>query len=207
MPADVVLHVVPTDMLHPNPWNVNREPDHVREAVRESIREFGFLDPILVRPHPDMEDAYQIIDGEHRWLEAVDAGMDEVPVTPVVVDDTTAQRMSVVMNARGDNDQIALAQLLRSIEQEVGESMRRTLPFTEAEVKVLLGDGGQSSRDRLSRPADDTPVSQVPVTFLCSTEAGARQLVRLAKMLARETDAATDGDAVLDAVEDACRDL
>jgi ParB family chromosome partitioning protein len=58
---------LPTGKIHAAEWNPNRQSEVVAKAQAESIELFGFIDPILVRPHPDHPDEYQLVDGEHRW--------------------------------------------------------------------------------------------------------------------------------------------
>ncbi len=43
----------------------------------ESIKEFGFLSPIMVQ---ERDDQYVIIAGERRWRAAQIAGLTEIPV-------------------------------------------------------------------------------------------------------------------------------
>jgi ParB/RepB/Spo0J family partition protein len=59
---------LPLDWLTPNPWNPNQMDDEQYGKALNSIREFGFVDPVTVRELGN--DTYQIIDGEHRWRAA-----------------------------------------------------------------------------------------------------------------------------------------
>ena len=55
--------------------------DFNEEALAElenSIREYGVLQPLLVRPMSD--GSYKIVAGERRWRAAMAAGLSEVPV-------------------------------------------------------------------------------------------------------------------------------
>ena len=63
---------------HPNDWNPNRMDGLTYAKTIESIKTFGFIDPITIRPHPD-HPGWQIIDGENRWKAARDLGLDEGP--------------------------------------------------------------------------------------------------------------------------------
>lgn len=47
-----VEKVVPINAIRPNPWNPNVMSEFMFEKERASIREFGFIDPILVREQP-----------------------------------------------------------------------------------------------------------------------------------------------------------
>ena len=68
-----------------------------------SIEEKGILEPILVRPNPDEGSAaeglaYRIISGERRYKAAMEAGLVEVPVIPMDVDEKQALEIALVEN-------------------------------------------------------------------------------------------------------------
>ncbi len=66
------IQTVEVGKLHPNPWNPNRQDARTFEAERESIRNYGFIDPVTVREHPTINGEFEIIDGEHRWRAATE---------------------------------------------------------------------------------------------------------------------------------------
>jgi ParB-like chromosome segregation protein Spo0J len=105
-----------------------------------SIVEFGFVDPLLVRPHPWEPDAYQIIDGEHRWRAGIEIGMTEFPINVIDVDDDTAQKLSIVMNeTRGSANQLKLASLVRSLAGRTDpEKLQQVLPFSRERFDEML---------------------------------------------------------------------
>ena len=77
----VYREIAPSD-IEPNP----RQPRQVfdEEALSElihSIREFGLLQPIVVRAATDSKSAarYQIVMGERRWRAAQEAGLATIP--------------------------------------------------------------------------------------------------------------------------------
>ena len=72
------------------------------ESLIESIREKGVLEPILVRPLGDLEDeesrGYRIISGERRFHAAHEAGLLEVPVIEMDVDEDEALEIALIEN-------------------------------------------------------------------------------------------------------------
>ena len=56
------------------------------EELTNSIRERGIIQPIVARPSSDDKDKYEIIAGERRWQAAQYAGLHEVPVILINVD-------------------------------------------------------------------------------------------------------------------------
>jgi ParB family transcriptional regulator, chromosome partitioning protein len=65
------------------------DPDDLAELVH-SVREFGVLQPIVVRPHPDLVGKYELVMGERRLRATKAAGLDTIPA---VVKDTANEDM------------------------------------------------------------------------------------------------------------------
>lgn len=134
----LTVRTVPVDKLHPNPWNPNAMNDRTYQAEKESIGRFGFVDPVTVRPHPELPDAFQIIDGEHRVRAAGELGMGELPIVTLDLGDAEAKKLTVVLNeTRGEADTLDLARLLADIartDPNVGEA----LPYSPEHLSALL---------------------------------------------------------------------
>ncbi|MDQ4103978.1 MAG: ParB/RepB/Spo0J family partition protein [Actinomycetota bacterium] len=85
--AGAVYQEVPIEAVVPNPRQPRQAFDE--EALAElvhSIREFGLLQPIVVRPLPDEPATglpgtvrYELVMGERRWRAAQQAGLDRIP--------------------------------------------------------------------------------------------------------------------------------
>lgn len=128
-----------TDIVHPNPWNYNKQSDRVQEATRESIAQFGFIDPVTVRPHPDLKGQYQIVDGEHRWRAAVDLGVEKIALAVINVTDVEAKKLTIILNeTRGSGDKVDLASLIAEISDELGDDLVTGLPYSDEELEGLL---------------------------------------------------------------------
>jgi ParB/RepB/Spo0J family partition protein len=128
------------DRVYPNPWNVNEMDQATYQKELASIREYGFIDPILVRSHPWEPDAWQIIDGEHRWLGAKELGYSRIPANIIDVDDETAQELSLVLNdLRGTANQVKLSALVRSLaEKRDPERLQRVLPYSRERFAEMI---------------------------------------------------------------------
>src|SRR3954464_5823338 len=92
---------VPVEFLRPNPRNPRRQfaESDLAELIA-SIRKRGVIQPILVRPLPDLPSAYEIVAGERRWRAAHGAGLHEVPVIVVDVDDKTSLEYAIIENVQ-----------------------------------------------------------------------------------------------------------
>ena len=70
------------------------------EELTNSIKEQGVIQPIIVRPDKSSEDKYEIIAGERRWLASQNAGLHEVPVVILNVDDVKSLEFAIVENVQ-----------------------------------------------------------------------------------------------------------
>ena len=70
------------------------------EELTNSIRKQGVIQPIIVRPSKSPEGKYEIIAGERRWLASQNAGLHEVPVVILDVDDVKSLELSIVENVQ-----------------------------------------------------------------------------------------------------------
>ena len=68
------------------------------DDLTRSVREKGLLQPILVRPMG--KDRYQIVAGERRWRAAQQAGLHEVPVLSLDLDDRDVLEVAIVENVQ-----------------------------------------------------------------------------------------------------------
>ena len=87
--AEMTFAVLPTDALQGIKHQRKPSDPHV-ERVVESIRQIGFVTPVVVVPRED-GDGYVIIDGQHRFLAAKKLSLGEVPA--VIVPSDVARRM------------------------------------------------------------------------------------------------------------------
>ena len=70
------------------------------EELTNSIREQGVIQPIIVRPDKSSEGKYEIIAGERRWLASQNAGLHEIPVVILNVDDVKSLEFAIVENVQ-----------------------------------------------------------------------------------------------------------
>ncbi len=70
------------------------------EELTASIRERGIIQPIIVRASEDSNDKYELIAGERRWQAAQNAGLNEVPVVILNVDNLRSLEFAIVENVQ-----------------------------------------------------------------------------------------------------------
>ena len=74
-----------------------------KESLKElsnSIKEQGVIQPIVVRPNKSTEGKYEIVAGERRWLASQNAGLHEVPIVVLNVDDVKSLEFAIVENVQ-----------------------------------------------------------------------------------------------------------
>src|SRR6188508_1989335 len=90
---------LPIEFIRANPRNPRRTFSEAELAeLAASVQERGIIQPILVRAVRGANDAYEIIAGERRWRAAQRAGLHEVPVVVLDVNDAEALELAIIEN-------------------------------------------------------------------------------------------------------------
>lgn len=93
------------------------------DSLVESVKSFGLLQPILVRPLDQPPGTYEIIAGERRWRAAQQAQLHEVPVVVRRISDQDALQLGLIENLqRSDLTAIDEAQGYRRLIEEFGQT-------------------------------------------------------------------------------------
>ena len=70
------------------------------EELTNSIKQQGVIQPIVVRPDKSTEGKYEIVAGERRWLASQNAGLHEIPVVILDIDDVKSLEFAIVENVQ-----------------------------------------------------------------------------------------------------------
>jgi hypothetical protein len=147
MPATTDLQIiqVPIDELRPDPANPRRISDAELDALTRSLREFGFVQPVLARAGTGL-----VIGGHQRLLAARRLGWKQVPVIFIDVSDEEAHLLNLALNRiSGAWDQDLLARLLSDL-QQVPDLDLSLSGFEPVEIDQLLKHlESKDKRDRL----------------------------------------------------------
>jgi ParB family transcriptional regulator, chromosome partitioning protein len=128
---------VPVEFLRPNPRNPRKDfpeskLDELAVSIRERGRERGIIQPIVVRPMPHLPDAYEIVAGERRWRAAQRAGLHDVPIVVVEVDDRTSLEFAIVENVQRSD--------LNPIEEAAGyDRLIKEFGYGPGDLAQMLG--------------------------------------------------------------------
>lgn len=112
-PADDILGLelggrapteIPVDRLRPNRYQHRQrfEPGAIEELAA-SIREHGLIEPILVRPDPDLPGGFEIAAGERRWRAYQLLGRPHIPAQLRQMSDHDLLRVAVAENVQRED--------------------------------------------------------------------------------------------------------
>ncbi len=93
------INKVPIADLQRNKYQPRTIFDEEKLAeLSSSIKKNGVIQPIAVRPNKYETGKFEIVAGERRWLAAQKAGLNEVPVTVLNIDDQKSLEIAIVEN-------------------------------------------------------------------------------------------------------------
>ena len=77
--------------------------DDKLEELASSIKKNGIIQPIAVRKNENSDEPYEIVAGERRWLAAQKAGLHEVPITILDLNDSETLEVAIVENIQRED--------------------------------------------------------------------------------------------------------
>jgi ParB family chromosome partitioning protein len=135
---------LPTAHLRAGKYQPRTTFEHI-DVLVDSVKQYGLLQPILVRPLPGVPDSYEIIAGERRWRAAQKAHLHEVPVVIRTLDDLDALQLALVENLqRSDLSPVDEAQGYRRLmtdfnqtQDEIAHTMGKSRPHIANTLRLL----------------------------------------------------------------------
>ena len=102
------------------------------DELTNSIKEQGVIQPIVVRPDKSSSGKYEIIAGERRWLASQNAGLHEVPVVVLNVDDVKSLEFAIVENVQRQD--------LNAIEEALGyQKLIDEFSYNQEKLSKFIG--------------------------------------------------------------------
>ncbi|MCH2076669.1 MAG: ParB/RepB/Spo0J family partition protein [Rhodobacteraceae bacterium] len=128
--ADII---VPIELVHPNPDQPRRQfKQEDLDDLARSIAEKGVIQPLIVRRHPSLDNAYEIVAGERRWRASQMAKLHEVPILIREFSDTEVLEVAIIENIQRAN--------LNPIEEAVGfQQLMDKFQRTQEQMATALG--------------------------------------------------------------------
>jgi len=202
---------VAVELIHPGRYQPRRnfDPENM-QALVDSIKAQGILQPLLVRKHPEQEGHFEIVAGERRWRAAQAAQLHEIPVVLRELGDREVLEIALVENVqRQDLNAVEEAEAYRrllddfahtqeDLAQAVGKSrshianMLRLLALPD-EVRDLLREGKLTAGH--ARPLIGLEDAAVLAREVVQSGMSVRQVERIAKARARVRDRGEGGSS------------
>lgn len=132
--------LVPVDSIRRNPFQPRSDFDEGSlEELAASIRTHGVLQPILVRR---VDDGFQLIAGERRWLASKKAGLTEIPCRIMELDNRQVSEAAIEENLkRKDLNVLEKAQAFQDYVDRFGctiEELGKRLSMDRSTVSNML---------------------------------------------------------------------
>lgn len=222
--GDREVRVLRPDQIIPSPLQPRRRFDEAALAtLRESIRKHGILEPIIVRPK---DGQFEIVAGERRFQAAVQAGVDELPVTVREIDDRTAMEIALSENLeREDLSPIEIAASFsdylikfRTTQEELAQRLGKDRSTVANLIRLLdLPEAARTALDNRSITAGharallslkDAKQLETVLTEVISKQLSVRQTEALVRrLLVRKTHAGAVRDEALHNIQETMQKL
>lgn len=133
------VRMIPIEQLQPHPLNANTMLSDRQEKLKAHIKQSGRYPHIIVRPHPDQDDCFQILDGHHRIEVLRDLGHPEVRCDLWEVSDREARVLLATLNRlEGQDVPVRRAQLIHELLGEMRlDDLAGLLPEDERQIEDL----------------------------------------------------------------------
>ena len=166
------------------------------DELASSIKKNGIIQPIAVRPSKNKDNTYDIIAGERRWLAAQKAGLHEVPIVILDLNDNEALEVAIVENIQREDlniieeakgferlhkefgyDQDKIAKMMSKSRSHISNTLRLlTLP---KDIIAMLQDGELTAGQ--ARPLVGLPNASQIAEEILTKKMSARSIESLKK--------------------------
>lgn len=135
--------------IEPNKNQPRKQFDKEKlEALTESIKEHGLIQPIIVVKNNDM---YKIVAGERRWRAAKKAGLSEIPVVIRNYTDSEIAQIALIENLQRED--------LNPIEEAIGyQTLINDFNMTQEAVSSRIGKSRSAIANSIRLLSLDPPI-------------------------------------------------
>ena len=201
--------------LHPfegHPYQVRDDAE--MDALMESIREFGILTPLIVRPLENVPMEYEVISGHRRLHAAQKAGISEVPAFVHSVSREEAAIQLVDSNLHRDHILPSEKAFAYKLKMDALKQQGRRTDLTSSQVATKydaaaeIGSAAKESRDTVYRYIRLTHLIPLLLTLMDEGRIAFSVGVELSYLSANEQHAVADAIELYDCTpsySQACR--
>ncbi|MDQ8698599.1 ParB/RepB/Spo0J family partition protein [Hyphomicrobium sp. LHD-15] len=133
MPVEGEQRTLPLAQIRSSRFNPRKDfPEADLAELAESIRTKGLVQPIVVRPHPEDAQAYEIVAGERRWRASQKAGLHNIPVIVRDLSDREVLELAIIENVQRAD--------LNAIEEANGyRELIERFDYSQEQVSEIIG--------------------------------------------------------------------
>lgn len=153
MKNDIVIKKIKVGEINPASYNPREITDEEMAGLRESIKKFGFVEPLVLNTTTNT-----LVGGHQRLKAAMLEGMEEVPVSLVKLSLAEEKALNVALNSptiSGKFSNDVLRELLKEIKLELPETFT-ALRFEEFSLP-------EPKFERLASAGEDPGAGELPV--------------------------------------------
>ena len=135
-----IVRTINLDKLIAHPDNPNRMSETIFNKLVRNIERTDLYEPIVVRPHPKIEESYEIINGHHRVKALQKLSRDSADCVIWNVDDEQTAILLATLNRLTGSDIIEKKQqLFRKLTKSLDAgSLSKLLPATKGQIEALV---------------------------------------------------------------------
>ncbi len=163
------MPIISLDHIHADPKNANRCLPETLAKIKKNIQRIGLCPPLIVRPHPEQEGHYILIDGHHRKEIIADLGWQEVECQ---VWDLAEQEVSIALltlnQLRGTDNPVKRAELIQDLTKSLSlTDLSCVIPESESQIQDLLSLLNRDYEEMATnlKKQMDEEVKTLPVTL------------------------------------------
>jgi hypothetical protein len=134
-----LVQSITLDKLVAHPDNPNRMSDTTFGKLVRNIERTGRYEPIVVRPHPEKRDCFQIINGHHRCRALAKLGHKAADCVVWDIDDEQTDILLATLNRLGGTDELSKKlELLKRLNKRMESGkLSKLLPQTAKQIERL----------------------------------------------------------------------
>lgn len=168
--SEHLIHL-PIEYIRPNPYQPRRHfSEEDLKELSDSIKSVGLIQPITVRV---IKDGYELVVGERRLRAASIAGLKEIPVMLVNMNDQESATVALIENIQRDD--------LNFFEEAIAfERLMKDQQWTQKEIAEMLGKKQSTISNKIRLLAIPQPIRDMLIKHQL-TERHARALLKLDK--------------------------
>ena len=142
--TDIMLN-----QLQEAPWNPNREDANMLEHLKESIRRYGLVEPLVVRPAQNSY--FEVLSGNHRLKIIRSLGFDSSPCVVMNLNDQEARLLAQALNSiHGQDDLSNKSKVLQVILAAIpADKVTSLLPESLESLQALSSLGQENLAQHL----------------------------------------------------------